>query len=109
MDDLNGRVVVSDAIARRVQTAHKEDGKIILNTAYDAEPSIDVARDTRNQLWDGKFRGTRETGLLKAAVLPMTIWLHLRREGILQDPKAFGRWLRENPAFKTTEGNVFPV
>lgn len=106
---MSGHIIASDVVSRRVQTAHKEDGKIILNTTFDAEPSVDVARDTKNHLWDGKFRGTKELGMLKAAVLPLTIWMKLQREGVLKDPKAFQRWLNANPAFKATEGNVIPM
>lgn len=106
---MSGKVVVADVVSRRVQTMHREDNKIVLNTAYDAEPSIDVARDTKNHLWDGKFRGTKELGMLKAAVLPLTIWMKLQRDGVLKDPKAFQKWLNANPAFKATEGNVIPA
>lgn len=103
-----GKIVASDVVTRRVQTYHEEGGKVVLNTAYDAEPAIDYAAATRNHLWDGTFRGTKELGMVKAAILPMTIWMHLKKTGVLDDAAAFKRWLADpdHAAFRATGGRI---
>ena len=106
---MTGRVVSSDVIQRRVQTMHKEDGKIILNTTYDAEDAIERAKAHRNHLWTGNYKGSPELKATLVAVLPMTIWMKLHREGVLRDPEAYQRWLNANPAFKATEGNALSL
>jgi hypothetical protein len=44
----------------------------------------------------------------KVASIPLHIYFDLRKKGIVQDPKAFKRWLndRDNLAFRTSPGHV---
>lgn len=44
----------------------------------------------------------------RVASIPLTVWMDLRRKGIVQDPKAFARWLNDpdNRAFRTAPGVV---
>lgn len=102
------RVVASDVVQRRVQTLHTEGDKMVLNTTFDAEDAIEYAKYLRNN-WAGNFKGSPELHATLAAVLPMSIWWKLRKEGILQDPVAYQRWLNDNPAFKATEGNALSL
>lgn len=98
-----GRLIAADTIARRAETMHFEDGKIIMNTAFDVEPIL-LQNEFDRFTWNGSFRGTKELGLLKAASVPMPTWYALRQAGILRDPPALCRWLAEHPKYKTTDG-----
>jgi len=99
-------VIVSDAVARKVQLMHHMgDGRIVFETRLDAEPVMTHAEFARSR-WKGNFRGSKELGLTMAASIPMPLWWELRHLGILNDPPAFQRWLDANPAFKTTEGRA---
>lgn len=100
-----GRILVADPVARRVQTMHTEGGKVILNTRFDAQDMVDEAAISRNHLWSGNYKGSPELGATRVAIIPLTILMELRRRGILQDRAALAKWLRENPAFKATDGN----
>jgi hypothetical protein len=44
----------------------------------------------------------------KVASIPLHIYFDLRRQGIVQDPKAFKRWLNDpdNVAFRTSDDTV---
>ena len=75
-----------------------------IETRLDVEPMLDHAQTIRVHCWDGKYRD----GTL-AAILPMPIWHQLRREGILQDPKALQRWINEHWKLKATEGNCISL
>lgn len=100
-----GRLIAADTIARRAETMHFEDGKIVLNTSFDVEPILLQAEFERLG-WNGSFKGSKELGLLKAANIPMPTWMMLRRTGILRDPAALCRWLKDHPKFKTTDGQA---
>lgn len=106
MSGIDGKLVASDLAGRREQRIHVEGDRTILNTTFDAEPAIEANKTHRNHVWRGNFRGSRELSMTLATILPMTIWMKLRREGILQDPVALQKWLNQNPAFKATEGNA---
>lgn len=102
-----GRIIASDVIARRVQTAHFDvDGGVTLNTAFDAEDIVEDAALTKNHLWNGNYKGSKELGLTKIGTIPLPIYFQLQREGRLpqQDPAAFAKWFMEYKAFKTVDG-----
>lgn len=101
---MSGRILVSDPLARRVQTMHVEGGKVVLNTAFDAQDMVDEAAMARNA-WAGNYKGSPHLGATRVAILPMTILMELRKQGIMQDKKAFAKWLNEHPAFKAVDGH----
>ena len=98
-----GRILAADTISRRSEMMHFEDGKIVLNTILDVEPIL-LQNEFDRFTWNGSFKGSKELGLLKAASVPMTTWFQLRQAGILKDPAALCRWLRDHPKYKTTDG-----
>jgi hypothetical protein len=103
---IDGKLVASDLASRREQRIHVEGDNTILNTVFDAEPAILAARAHRDHIWSGNYKGTKDLGMTLAGIIPMTLWMKLRREGVLQDPVALQKWLNQNPAFKATEGNA---
>jgi hypothetical protein len=44
----------------------------------------------------------------KVASIPLTLYFDLKKQGIIDDPKRFRKWLndRENRVFRTKEGTV---
>jgi hypothetical protein len=101
---MSGRIVSGDALSRRVQSIHREDGKVILDTVFDAQDMVDEAAMAR-QGWNGGYRGTKDWSATRIAVIPLTILFDLRKKGIMQDQKALAKWLNEYSAFKATDGN----
>lgn len=100
-----GRLLAADTIGRRAEMMHFEDGNIVLNTIMDVEPIL-LQNEFDRFTWNGTFKGTKELGLLKAASIPMPVWYALRQMGILRDPAALCRWLKDHPKYKTTDGTA---
>lgn len=100
-----GRLLSADAIGRRDEMVHFEDGKIILNTRFDVEPIL-LQSEFERLNWNGSFKGSPMLGILKAMSVPLPIWYQLRQSGVLKDPAALCRWLKAHPKFKTTDGQA---
>lgn len=100
-----GKIIVANPAAGRWQEWHREGDKTVLNTVFDAEPAIEAAKNIRNHQFKG-YKGSKELAMVLGAILPMTIWMKLHSEGVIQDSRAFQRWLNDNPAFKAAPGNV---
>lgn len=74
--------------------------------SYVAEQDTSVLLDLNRK--QANEQGKRYGEWTKVASLPMTLWVKLKQEGILDDAKAFKRWLNDpdNRYFKTHEGRV---
>lgn len=70
----------------------------------DVEPVIDANRRMHNDATDKSWKGEMHL----VASIPMPIWFKLKKEGILDDKKAFQRWLNDsdNAAFRSRPGRV---
>jgi hypothetical protein len=79
------------------------DSLVVCNT-QDAEPIIENNKRLYN-LNDG-YSPSRLTR--RVASLPMVVYFDLKKRGILDDPKAFSRWLNDpdNRFFRTAPGKV---
>lgn len=98
------RLIDSDPMTRQKQLAHIEhDGSLGIETKQDVEDLIErnkaEYRESDNG-WDGDFH--------KVASIPNAVYWDLKRKGIIDDPKAFKKWLnkRENRFFRTKPGRV---
>jgi len=75
------------------------DGMITIEERFDAEPTIDANRELFNSR-DRSFKGDLNHHI---ASIPLPIYYDLNRKGIVQDRKAFMKWLMDsdNRAFLT--------
>lgn len=80
------------------------DKSFSFETVEDVEPLIDHNRRQHNDATDAHWKGDMH----KVASLPLSIWFKLKKEGILDDKKAFRRWLNDsaNSAFRVRSGRV---
>jgi hypothetical protein len=71
---------------------------------HDAQPILDANRRLHNDATDKSWKGE----LHLVASLPLPVWFKLKKEGILDDKKAFKRWLNDpaNAYFRTRPGRV---
>lgn len=78
----------------------------ILETRQDAEPLIEWNKAQFNA-FDERARWRKE-GINKVASIPLTVYWDLHRRGIVQDQKAFRKWLNDadNRVFRTRPGRV---
>jgi hypothetical protein len=93
-------------------------GKIQRDFHY--QPSDDVAtiatkQDVTEIVETNKFeynmhdeRSRWKGDMVKAASIPLTLFMELWKKGIIQDRKRFGRWLDDgdNAAFRTRPGKI---
>lgn len=75
--------------------------------------TIETVQDVTEiaELNKAQFNGTADHwkgDLHKVASIPMPIYMQLQKEGIVDDPAAFRRWLndRDNRVFRTRPGKV---
>src|SRR5262245_12318498 len=69
---------------------------------------VDTGEILRRNLLD-RTEAPRHTfgkDMVFAARLPVAVLLDLMRQGIFQDPKAYLRWLEQNPHWKTWDGRL---
>lgn len=73
---------------------------------YVAEQATDFLTDFNRK--QANEAGKRFGEWAKVASLPMTLYLKLKQEGVLDDPKALKRWLNDpdNRYFRTHEGRL---
>lgn len=67
-------------------------------------PLLDMNRRRHNDATDKSWKGDMH----HVASLPLIIWFKLKKAGILNDPKAFRKWLNDpdNAQFRTRPGRV---
>lgn len=93
-----------DPVAKSASTWVEEGDEVIIHNVQDAQPIIDANKAEFNQ----KKRSTPYGEMERVASLPLTVYFDLQRRGILDDEKAFRRWLNDpdNSAFRTRPGKV---
>lgn len=81
------------------------DNELVIENTQDAEPIIETNRALYNSVDE---RAPWKGGMHRVASLPLTVMLDLQRRGILDDQKAFRKWLNdpENRHFRTRPGRV---
>lgn len=82
-----------------------DDDTFTLEKTQDAAGLIEqnlLVRNAAPETWEGEGHGVR------VASLPMNVWDDLKRQGIVDDQKAFKRWLNDpdNRFFRTKTGRV---
>lgn len=80
------------------------DDTFAYETIEDVQPLLDANRREHNDTTDHGWKGD----IHRVASLPLSIWFKLKKEGILDDQRAFKRWLNdpENAAFRVRPGRV---
>lgn len=96
-----------DAITKIETLYHgTPEGGLVVETVQDAEPIVEANKALAN-MYDERtpFKGD---GFHRVASIPLVIFFDLKKKGVLDDPKAFARWLndRDNAAFRTRPGRV---
>lgn len=80
------------------------DDTFSFEEVLDAQNIVDTNRALHNDATDRGWKGD----IHLVASLPLPIWFKLKKEGILDDQRAFRRWLNDssNAAFRTRPGKV---
>lgn len=84
-------------------------GVSTIRTEQDVSGIVELNKVHQRQFSSGKDKwGDGYDHRTKVASIPMSIYMRLRKEGILSDPVAFKRWLNDpdNFAFRTRPGTV---
>lgn len=78
--------------------------RVTMETLQDVEPILDDAQRDYNSVDERARWGEFQ----KIGTIPMPIYMQLRREGVLRDPKALAKWLndRDHLKFRTRPGRV---
>jgi len=93
-------------IAQHIET-DEMTGVSTIRTSQDLTDILELNKLQRAHFSSGKDKwGDGFDHRTKLATLPLTIYTDLKKRGIMDDPKAFARWLDENWYFKTREGSV---
>lgn len=102
----DGRLLDFDPILGITEKYYEQDGKWIVARDQDATSLIEANLQKRNSV-DERARFKSEA-FNRVASIPMVVLEELRRKGILNDKKAFRKWLndRDNLAFRTRPGRV---
>jgi hypothetical protein len=94
-----------DPLAGITEYLHSDDGEnFILERVMDVEPIVEMNKIAQSE-WQGKRWGD---GLQHVATIPLNILADLKAKGILDDQKAFFRWLDnpDNRLFRTKTGTL---
>ena len=98
------RILARDKRTGKLVLFHvNSDGSFTVETQYDAQDIVDSAATIRSaQPTD--WRGREHL----VAQIPMPLHTALRKEGIVQDPRAFAKWLNDPDVrkFRTKLGRV---
>ena len=101
------RLPFSTDIEAGIQNLYHEDadGNTTVETFQDVECVIEDAK-YKNSMFDE--RSPWKGDLHQVAEIPMTIIMDIQRQGIIDDPKRFRKWLndRDNKVFRTRPGRV---
>jgi hypothetical protein len=81
------------------------DGRVHLQTEHDVTDIVEDAKGFHN-LHDE--RSPWKGDMHRVASIPMPLFMELQKQGIIDDQKAFKRWLneRDNRVFRTRPGRV---
>ena len=85
-----------DSLTGTLQKMHfTTDNKLVLETEYAVDPIAEMAKAER----DAISRTEKvPDGMVKVASLPMMVYLHLRKRGILGDRTELRKWLASEEA-----------
>jgi hypothetical protein len=74
---------------------------------YSQEQNVDALIDWNRRLYN-EPKGRHGESMTRVASVPMTLYLELQQQGILDDPVRLKRWLNDpdNRAFRTHPGAV---
>lgn len=82
---------------------HGDGETFTIETIYDAEALVEQNKAITNAK-EGNWKGEMH----HVASIPLNVFWDLKRQGIVDDPAAFKKWLndRDNRFFRTKEGSV---
>jgi hypothetical protein len=88
--------------ANKIEIAHIEDGNLTIEDRYNLEPTLDLARYSRDA-GEGQGKDMR-----LAAHVPQDVLDRALREGWYSDPAAWKRWLNDpqNKPFRVWGGRA---
>ena len=93
-----------DPVMRTKHTFHEEGDEYVVDSAHDVTEIIEankasMAVHDEHERWGD---------ISRVASIPMALYMQLQKEGIVDDEKAFKRWLNdpENWYFRTRFGRV---
>lgn len=94
----------TDPVAKTKSVIHEEGGDIIVENVSDVEDIVELNKASFNQTKRHDSYGEME----QVASIPMVIFMDLQARGVLDDEKAFRKWLNDpdNRAFRTRPGKV---
>lgn len=99
------RLFKADATAKTQTLWHDHtDGSVTVERQQDVEELVE-SNKAEYRSWDERSRwGVGR----KVAEIPMVTYMQLKKEGIVDDPVRFKRWLndRDNLVFRTAPGRV---
>jgi hypothetical protein len=101
---MTARTLSRDPLLQKVVRFHDlHDGQFAVETVYDAQQVKDANTVIRNAQPAG-WKGHEHL----VARLPMPLFQQLRSQGIVQDPKAWAKWLNDpdNAIFRTKTGRI---
>jgi hypothetical protein len=92
------------ATGKTVLFHYEDNGRVTLETLQDVEPILNDAQRDFNSIDERARWGEFQ----KIGTIPMPLYMQMRREGILQDPKALAKFFndRDNLKLRTRPGRV---
>lgn len=100
------RILNVDPITRTKRLFHWDAASesFHIETVMDHEDIVEHNKLLHNEATDRGWKGD----MVKVASLPIAVWYDLKQKGILDDQKAFRRWLNDpdNLYFRTRPGRV---
>lgn len=103
------RLVTDDPIGGRRVVLHEDavTGELIQETTADVTELIETNKYEFNTQ-DKRTAFIKRNGLVKAASIPIDLWFKIKKEGIVDDPVRYRRWLNDpdNRFFRTVPGKV---
>lgn len=105
---INSRILDDDPESGK-RTIHHFDyatGKTTIEVRHEVEPLIEINKALFNET--DKHTSFRGRDMVRMASIPIGVWMELKKKGIVDDDKAYRRWLNdsENRFFRTTAGRV---
>ena len=84
------------------------EGGFLIETKTNVDPVINVATKERNEYRPNSLIGNTQKHHQKIGEIPMDIFQQLVNKfgEPAQNPNEWKKWLRENPSFRTTSGNL---
>lgn len=105
-DHSHSRVLSEDPNTRTKKLFHWDAGSesFHIETVADHGDIVEQNKLLHNAATDANWKGD----MVKVASLPLAVWHDLKQKGILDDQKAFRRWLNDpdNLYFRTRPGRV---